>query len=168
MKTDYELLHGGSEDFKALYDKYSPQLLNFIEAMQLVHCGFDKPEVMQLIWVRVLQKKALCDERYSFRNWLYQIAVRVALNFYRDERSEMFGVYDNPKRRVPEPSETLIEKELQEIVREAVAQLPPDERESVELTYLDQSEPTHGRLRSPFRRARKKLRKSLKGYANEI
>ncbi len=164
---EYNLLHGSSDDFERLHHNYNKMLVAFLGTLKIIKVSSDMSEVLQMTWIRVYLKRDLFNPEFLFRNWLYKVAVRVAINFQRQEKRQLYGSCEEFVQDAPEPSEGVLTRELQEVVQRAIAQLPDDEREVVNSIYFQGSETTNGQHRATVRRARRKLQKLLKGVNNE-
>ena len=69
------------------------------------------------------------ERRSSFKTWLYQIAINLAKNVYRDRAKVGFVPIDEVViRRNPRTLETLIVKEDKALLRQALAGLPEKQR----------------------------------------
>jgi len=174
-QTDYDLLNGNSNDFNVLYQRYNFVLHRFVEKFQFGKLPIDNYELVQIIWIRIYQKKELYQNWDSFRNWMYKLAIRVILNYGRDEKIQRFNaknyslefLEDIIDSSLKEPIEDLFVSEVRAIVRRAIDDLSEDEQIAIQQVYIEGSETTNGPYRSAIRRARYKLRNSLRGCTND-
>ena len=116
-------------------------------------------------------------ENCSFESWCYRIAANVCLDFLRKRKNDKAESleplqeqgYDPPDPGLS-PEETVVQSELRSEIREAILDLPPDQRDALGLTQLenkDYSEAalilgvSEGTVKSRVNRAREKLRNKL-------
>jgi len=170
-RTDYELLNGDSDDFTKLYNKYSEGIEAFLYLYKLVRSYSDVPDILQLVWIRVHGKRAMYDPQWAFSTWISQMALHVALNFYRDRNilnittNASFLPYHVDPRETQDAAEVA---EIRERVREAVAALPDKVREAIELVYFSNTRFAQETCHPGYKRGRRLLRKSLKGMRYEL
>ncbi|RME76568.1 MAG: RNA polymerase sigma factor [Planctomycetota bacterium] len=83
-------------------------------------------------WVRLIQGLDSFEERSSFRSWLFSIAYRVLVDYYRLQKKSQkaWEEWNNWKQdgTVEEASQALEEKELIEVVEECLEKLSPRNR----------------------------------------
>ena len=170
-KSDYELLHGNSDEFGELHKKYHRGVQAFLRLNRLVRNPSDMPDVEQLVWLRVYEKRDKYDSYWGFSKWLLRLTLFVAFNYKRSQQiltlfTNHTGFVDIIDHRGVR--DVLLLAEIQEVVRDAVANLSEDEREAIDLIYLQQAEKVQGPHRNGYRRGRKHLRSILRGFYHEI
>ena len=130
-------------------------------------------EAMLKLWRSLKDYREAC----SFESWCYRIAANVCLDFLRKRKNNKAESleplqeqgYDPPDPGLS-PEETVVQSELRSEIREAILDLPPDQRDALVLTQLenkDYSEAalilgvSEGTVKSRVNRAREKLRNKL-------
>src|SRR5262245_52693707 len=124
--------------FRELYEAYGPRVKAY-----MMRRGADAgtaEDLAQETLLTVWRKAALyADERGSMTTWVFTIARNLRIDRLRRE----MPFQELPEWRLAEPSseaqpdEVLAEKERQERVRAALAELPEDQREVVQLSFLE-------------------------------
>ena len=127
----------------ALYDRW--QALVHSVALQITGDRDDAEEVVEeTFWQAWRQAGRYAEERGSISTWLTMIARSRALDRVRARRrarEEVLG--DLPERSDAEaedapasPLQSTEQAETRRIIEEAVAKLPPEQRQTVELAYF--------------------------------
>jgi len=129
MDEDQELItrtrSGDREAFDALVLKYQKQLYAMLYRMVSNH--EDAADLLQKTFIKAFTGLNNFEQRSSFKTWLYQIAINLAKNVYRD-RKEQVSIDDVVLRKDPRTLETLIRKENRELLGKALADLPEKQR----------------------------------------
>ena len=131
MDQDLDLItrttEGEREAFNELVLKYQKPLYSLLYRMVSNH--EDASDLLQKTFVKSFTGLAGFERRSSFKTWLYQIAINLAKNVYRDRsRVEQVNIDDVVIRRNPRTVETLIAKEARQQLREALTGLPEKQR----------------------------------------
>ena len=118
---------GEREAFDELVMKYQKPLYSMIYRMVSDHD--DTADILQKTFVKAFTGLRHFERRSSFKTWLYQIAINLAKNLYRD-RSRITNVSldDVVIRRDPQTLDRLISAEHREQVKHAVGRLPEKQR----------------------------------------
>jgi RNA polymerase sigma-70 factor, ECF subfamily len=173
--TDQDLiasaLHGDRQAYGEMVCRYRDGVVNVVYRM----CGDPElaEEAAQEAFIRAWQHLYSYKPQFSFRSWVYRIAVNVALDALRRE-PDTTGM-DNLVLRSPcaGPEETLEDQERLEQVRRAVLALPPAcraviiLREFEGLSYQEISQALDipmGTVMSRLNYGRKQLRQALASY----
>lgn len=89
-KTDENLMllltNGEQAAFDILYSRYSKPLLNFFYKM----LNYDKEraeDLLQDLFVKIIEKPQLFDQSKKFSTWIYSIAVNMIKNEYRSRHT---------------------------------------------------------------------------------
>lgn len=171
-----ERLRSGDRDALAtLYDRYAPLAMGV--AMRVVHDRTVAEDVVQDAFVTVWQKIARYDgSRGSLRGWLITVVRNRAIDRVRATRATVD--VDAPEaeallRTGPNPtSDDALERVTAEAVRQALIQLPDDQRTAIQLAYFegytyreiaDLTGVPRGTASGRLRLALGKLRDSLRG-----
>jgi RNA polymerase sigma-70 factor (ECF subfamily) len=170
-KTNYELLHGDSDDFTELYNRYSNQIERFLYLYKLVRNPSDVDDILQLVWARVHANKDKYNQRWAFSTWLSRLSLRVALNFYRDQ-GNLSVVSNYNLETLVDPHDVedpLVIEEIQREVRSAVGKLPEAARLGIEAVFLEHTHRTRSAEHvSGWKRGKRLLRSSLGPFYNKV
>jgi RNA polymerase sigma-70 factor (ECF subfamily) len=159
--------------FRELYEAFGPRVKAYMMRMGVDPASAE--DLAQETLLTVWRKAALyAADKGSMTTWVFTIARNLRIDRLRRE----VPWQELPEGRLAEasvealPDEELAEKERQERVRAALAELPADQREVVVLAYIDglsQSEIAArlrlpvGTVKSRLRIAFQKVRASLEG-----
>jgi len=131
MDEDNELIErygaGEREAFDELVLKYQKPLYSLLYRM--VSSREDAADLVQKTFVRAFTSLSGFERRSSFKTWLYQIAINLAKNLYRDRaRSVHVPIDEVVIRRDPKTLEKLITRERKDLLQGALAGLPEKQR----------------------------------------
>jgi RNA polymerase sigma-70 factor (ECF subfamily) len=141
LNEDLQLLDrfssGDREAFNDLVRKYQKQL--YATLYRMVSNHEDAADILQKTFVKAFTGLGGFERRSSFKTWLYQIAINLAKNLYRD-RSRFHQVsLDNVViRRDPRTLEMLMHQQTRERLRQAYRELPEKQRITVMLRVQEQ------------------------------
>ena len=146
MHSDVELMlkvHEGQTDKLALlFERYNKPLFSYFYR----YCGRQdvSEDLVQNVFYRILKYKEDYNGSGKFTTWMYKIAHNLAIDYYRKHGRYQYHDVD---RLVDESEDTadkaLIKKEEARLLRQALDQLKPHEREVLilskyqELTYKE-------------------------------
>jgi RNA polymerase sigma-70 factor (ECF subfamily) len=120
-------LAGAREAFDELVLKYQKPLYGMLYRM--VSDPDDAADLLQKTFVKAFTGLAGFERRSSFKTWLYQIAINLAKNLYRDRsRAVHVPIDDVVIGHNPKTLQRLIKKEQKDLLRIAVAGLPEKQR----------------------------------------
>ena len=141
MEEDIQLLDrhasGDREAFDELVRKYQKPLYSLLYRM--VSDADDAADLVQKTLVKAFTGISGFEHRSSFKTWLYQIAINLAKNLYRDRaRVQHVPIDEVVISRNPGTVESLIRKQIKNRLREAVAGLPEKQRLTVMLRIQEQ------------------------------
>jgi RNA polymerase sigma-70 factor (ECF subfamily) len=136
MDEDLDLINrtaaGEREAFNGLVLKYQKPLYSMLYRMVSSH--EDASDLLQKTFVKAFSGLGSFERRSTFKTWLYQIAINLAKNVYRDRsKVEQVPIDDVVIRRDPRTLEALIQKENRLLLRRALAALPEKQRMTVML-----------------------------------
>jgi RNA polymerase sigma-70 factor (ECF subfamily) len=163
--------HGDVQAFGELVEKHRQGVLNVVYRM----CGDPQlaEEAAQEAFLRAWQNIRRYNPHFAFRNWVYRIALNVAIDVLR-RRTETVDIENETLTADSDgPEVTLERKEQAEQVRQAVLSLPPASRavlilrEYEGMTYqeiADSLEIPIGTVMSRLNYARRQIRQSLGRY----
>jgi RNA polymerase sigma-70 factor, ECF subfamily len=131
MDEDLDLIArtiaGEREAFDELVLKYQKQLYSLLYRMVSNH--EDAADILQKTFVKAFTGLGSFERRSSFKTWLYQIAINLAKNVYRDRaRVVHVPIDDVVIRKNPRTLETLIHNESRLLLRKRLGELPEKQR----------------------------------------
>lgn len=189
VDSDQELMRrfqsGEEEAFRGLLDHYTPHLINF--AYRMLSSRDESEDLAQEVFLRVYKGKDRYDPSRPFRPWIFSIASRLISNRLRDrkrhpkvsldwkpeEGSREIPTIDLPDKSSLRPEETLENRQLAQVVRDALAALPENQRAAVLLARFEEMsyeeiaqtmESTVVAVKSLLFRARQTLKAALTPY----
>jgi RNA polymerase sigma-70 factor (ECF subfamily) len=141
MDEDISLLdrfaEGDREAFDDLVRKYQRPLYAMLYRMVSDHD--DAADLLQKAFFKAFTGIGRFERRSSFKTWLYQIAINLAKNVYRDRsRIQHVPLDDVVVRRDPRTLESLIQQETRDRLRNAFVDLPERQRITVMLRVQEQ------------------------------
>lgn len=179
-------LQAGEEDaFEALLTRYQRRIYRL--AMHVTRNREDAEEVVQDTFLSAYRKIGDFDSRAAIGTWLYRIAMNAALMVLRRRRPEPHLIIEEELPRFTgdggharpvadwsdRPDDPLLAQELRQVLREAIAALPPIYKAVVvlrDIEGLSNQEvaevlgATVFAIKSRLHRARLVLRQRLGGY----
>lgn len=123
--------------FEQIMTLYADRLYNYI--LRMVGNPADAEDLLQEVFLRAYQGLPSFDGRASLGTWLYRIATNLCIDHQRrrarrvqtisysnweDEEGEP-GEWDFPDTQMPTPMDAALNRELQQVVEQAIAQLSP-------------------------------------------
>jgi RNA polymerase sigma-70 factor (ECF subfamily) len=141
MDDDLQLLDrcvaGDRDAFNELVLKHQKPLYSMLYRM--VSDADDAADILQKTFVKAFTGIKGFERRSSFRTWLYQIAINLAKNLYRDRaRAGRVSLDDVIIRGDPKTLESLIKKETRDRLYKALTLLPDKQRFTVMLRIQEQ------------------------------
>ena len=152
----------------------------------LACCGHDPDEasdVLQAVYLKVLEGRARFDGRSAFRTWIFRVirntAIDAARKRARHQRKLLRLIRAAPEpRSLPSPDRAAERNQTSREVRRRLDQLPPRQREVLQLVFyhgLSLREAasvmgvSHGSARTHYQRARVRFREWFQtvGVAHE-
>ncbi len=128
---------GDREAFNELVQKYQRPLYAMLYRMVSDHA--DAADILQKTFVKAFTGIGGFERRSSFRTWLYQIAINLAKNLYRDRsRVHQVPLDDVVIRKDPKTLDALVRKETRERLMQAMTELPEKQRLTVMLRVQQQ------------------------------
>ena len=136
MDEDLDLINrtaaGDREAFNELVLKYQKPLYYMLYRMLSNH--EDASDLLQKTFVKAFTGLDSFERRSTFKTWLYQIAINLAKNVYRDRsKAQQVPIDDVIIRRDPRTLEALIQKESRLLLRQVLDGLPEKQRMTVML-----------------------------------
>jgi RNA polymerase sigma-70 factor, ECF subfamily len=162
---------GEQRAFDELVRRYQRPIFHL--CMRYLRNQADAKDVAQRTFVKVFQSLESFRAESSFRTWLYRIAINMSLNHIRDHRREQPAeIRDEALTRRATGPQRIISGEDADLLREAIAELPPKQRTVLELRVYDELSfrevaelvgSTENAAKVNFHHAVKKLRTRLGG-----
>jgi|SRR5690554_5794948 len=124
------LRKGDKAAFNVVFHKYSARIFNF--SFKLTHTREDAEEVVQEVFLKVWEKRALIEPRDSFESFLFTIAKNIVYNKARHRVHEF--AYKEYIRTFADilahdTEEQFDFRELEDFIQVSCQQLPPVRRE---------------------------------------
>ena len=163
---------GDATGLEELYDRHSPMLYSL--ALRIVGRAADAEEVLQESWLQAWRSAERYDRsRGTVAAWLLTLARSRAIDRFRGlasrQRAET-SVEVDPPRGADEPPALAVQRQLHERVSAALATLPPQQRQVLELAYfsgLSQSE-IASRLGAPLGTVKSWTRQALLRLRDQV
>lgn len=174
-----QILHGHSEQFRVLVDRYVASLLQMVN--YIVPNKEDAEEVTQDSFLSAFESLSRYDtERASFKTWLMRIGYNTAMKKMRKQKKITFVDMDNDQLYSIADSEvdTLLSEMKEErlmCLEKAVELLSPDDQMILKLYYSDNlplkeigyvTDRTDTYLQSRLQWIRKKLARTIQTFEN--
>ena len=132
---------GDRQAFETLYDRYAASV--FGVALRMLGQREIAEEAVQEIFWRIWQRAASFDRSRAFAPWLFGIAHNYCIDELRRRRVRPQPVYEDDDHPVlsdipdeADVGETAVLSDQRRIVREALDQLPDEQREALLLAYF--------------------------------
>ena len=129
-------------------------------------------EIVQEVMLSVWRKAGQFDpQRAQVSAWIYQIARNRQIDMIRKERRPMPDDLDQDTETEPDPAEILVIEQEEQALKQALAQLKPDQRAMIEKAYWgefshqeisSQTGLPLGTIKSRIRLGLERLRRELK------
>jgi RNA polymerase sigma-70 factor (ECF subfamily) len=131
---------GDQRSFERLIARWDGEILNL--AYRLTGSREDAHDVRQEAFIRAYRALARFDGRCRFSTWMFGIVVNLCRDRHRSlaaRRRLLEGVaLERPAGEAGCPDDPALAGEMREVVRSAVMNLPPDEREVLVLRHYHQ------------------------------
>lgn len=138
FSTDEELMtavkEGDLDALSPLFEKYHVKLYNFF--LRLTRDRETSRDLTQNVFSRILRYRETYNERHQFKPWIYQLARNVHIDHYNKNRY-LISDYDDTEALADQDADArqkMEDSERHEILREALDQLPVDQKEVIELS----------------------------------
>lgn len=174
-------LAGDQAAYKALLDRHQRAIFQII--LKIVRNRDETEDLVQETFMRAFHSLATYRSEFRFSTWLYKIAANCAIDSIRKKKIEALSL-DKPVEThdgtveidLPDtsynPEETLLEKQRQVSISEAIEALPDKYREVILYRHRDDQSYEEiaqilklpvGTVKARIFRARELLKKKLKG-----
>lgn len=174
-------LAGDERAWSVLVRRHSPVIFGI--ARRSVRRVDEAEDLVQEIFLKVSRMLDRYDRQSPFRPWLLQVARNHVIDHHRSHRrekaatSELDAMPYEPASTAPSQAASLLQRQRQDAVRGAVAQLPPKLREAVLLRDVEGLEYEEiaavtgqplGTVKSRINRGRLQLAEMLGDIAGEL
>ncbi|MFZ5517162.1 MAG: sigma-70 family RNA polymerase sigma factor [Candidatus Zhuqueibacterota bacterium] len=182
--ADIELINralkGDQQAYKQILLRYRNPLYNLLYRM--VHNKMETEDLVQEAFIKAFASLASFNDEYAFSTWLYKIAINNCIDHFRKRKLKTFSL-DKPisskdgeiHREFPDagnrPDKTLLTKEKDKLIEDAIQSLPEKYRISIILrhnedkSYEEISQILNiplGTVKARIFRAREMLKRQLK------
>jgi len=163
-----QFLDGDIEAFEILLKKYREEIYYFV--LRLVRLPQDAEDVTQMAFVNVFRSLSKFKKQSRFKTWLYKIAFNLCLNHLKKSKVRETEELDYTIASDDDPASTVIDRERQEQLQQAIEELPQKQRMTVilrvyqDLSYHEVSQIlgcSEGAAKANFHFALQKLKKKL-------
>ena len=142
-KLMISVVSGDDKALELLYDRYAAQVRGL--ALRVMRERTTAEEIVQETFWRVWSRGKSFDARQGpFKNWMFTIAHRLAIDTVRRHKARpqvelneaKFGHIYNPKPQTDEVNEAVWLDERRGLVQVAITQLPDEQAEIIRLSYF--------------------------------
>lgn len=175
---------GDIDAFTELLYLYNDKIYHL--AYRMLGNSHEAEDVSQETFLRVYTNLERYDDKYKFSTWVYRIATNLCIDRIRKKKAD-FSLDDNWNSeeemdlysKIPNysksPEDEVISNEEQEILQNAISNLPPKYRAIMTLRYVndlsvqeigDITNLSKATVKTRLHRGREYLRKQLVGSAN--
>lgn len=132
------LQRGDQHAFEVLYNQYSgPIYGNILRMVKSVETAED---LLQIVFLKVWDKRAVLDAEKSFKSFLYRVAENVVYDYFRKaarDRDMLSKLMLHGEESYQHIERWVDEKENKAILEKAIAQLPPKRQQIYQLRKLE-------------------------------
>ncbi|MFN7018072.1 MAG: sigma-70 family RNA polymerase sigma factor [Fimbriimonadales bacterium] len=171
--------------FEQIMNLYADRLYNYL--LRMVGNPADAEDLLQEVFLRAYQGLPNFDGRASLSTWLYRIATNLCIDYQRrrarrvqtvsylageDEDGET-SEWEFPDMQTPDPMESALNQELQQVVEQAISLLSPKLRTVLllydveDLSYEEIARVLNipiGTVKSRLNHARGQIQKHVEAY----
>jgi RNA polymerase sigma-70 factor (ECF subfamily) len=170
-----KLQEGDAEAWQEFDKQYRPKILAYLLKMGV--SAEDAEDIYHEALVKVLQRIDGFEPTGHFDRWLLRIAVNQCIDYLRRRRRSPESAWSEDALQIPandlEPSRQAQQNELRQRIDEAIASLPPRQRQVAQLRLREEMKfgeiadvigGDAASLKSMFAKAKKKLQLQLAAY----
>ncbi len=138
FSTDEELMlavkEGDLDALTPIFEKYHVKMYNFF--LRMNRDRETSRDLTQNVFSRILKYRNSYDEKQSFKTWIYKLARNVHIDHYNKNRylnsdyQDVETIQGNDRDALDEMEDS----ERKDILREALEQLPVEQKEVIELS----------------------------------
>lgn len=133
-----QLKSGSKEAFRIVYGFYSNALYSKILKMTKDQTVSD--DLLQDVFIKIWERRGSINQSYSFKGWVYKIAENSIYDYYRKlsqdakMRSQLIATFSEI---YDQADDYLLDKERENLLNAAIAQLPPQRQMIFKLCKLE-------------------------------
>jgi len=124
-----KVAHGDENSFRQLFDQYRQKIYSL--SMYLTHCEYIAEEITQEVFLKIWENRKQLDKVDYFNAYLRTIASHVASNYMKRLANEKFILQKIANESIQSgdtTDDTLNFNEYQEILEQAIENLPPQQK----------------------------------------
>ncbi len=182
LMQDY--IHGDGEALGMLFERHKKTVFNY--AFRLLGNRADAEDAAGDVFLKLMSKQYTIRPDAKFTTWLLTVAHHICISRLRQKKNVISFLFRNPKTGelnewdLPDPKlgtdQELMNKETARLIREAMSQLPIEQKEALilreyhQLNYADISqvlECSVEKIKILIFRGRQQLRKALPSLIEE-
>lgn len=148
-ESDHRLMQlcaeGDTAAFQRLVQRWQPRIARLLDRLNTARTrrgpiGVDVEDLAQEVFLKVLKASRRYRDTNEFSTWLYRIAINVARDAGRRQRTRwnLWRSTPPPVRQVESPVDAACRQELRQHVAEVLSNLPEKYREPVVLRHFGQ------------------------------
>ncbi|WP_044110790.1 RNA polymerase sigma factor [Xylanibacter brevis] len=130
------ILDGHAEDYGYFLTRYGQEVFRLVA--RLVPQQQDAEELVQDAFVRAFNRLDTYTGEAQFQTWLCRIAYNLAVSWLRKQKMKYISIDERPDISDADIDRLLDDNSRVEQLRDACAQLTPDEQTLVNLYYYDE------------------------------
>jgi len=127
---------GDAAAFDALLGRHEAAVFHYLT--RLVADRDLAEDLAQECWLRVWRARRSYQPEAAFRTWLFTVARRLVLDHAKSPRLPAGPLTDALQEARPGPCDQAVANALSEAIEDALAHLPPEQREAVVLRDMEQ------------------------------
>lgn len=130
-----ELIAGNEKAFRKLFDTYRNPLYKF--CLSMVYSKEYAEEIVQEVFLKVWMKRETLNPELSFKAYIYTITRNDTIKFLRKAANDLKlreEIFYQSQKSVNPTEARMREKELENLKRKALEQLPPKRRQIFEMS----------------------------------
>jgi RNA polymerase sigma factor (sigma-70 family) len=179
-------MKGDQDAFRELMEKYQKPLYYHIIKMVKDHEQVE--DLIQEAFFKAFDNLKSYNTNYAFSTWLYRITTNHTIDYLRKKKLQTMSIHDPVKTKDgevtlqledddSETDRTIIRKQRQQIIHDAIQNLPDKYRAVIEMRHLEELSYEEiateldlplGTVKAHIFRAREMLYKALKDRRNEF
>ncbi|MDA3817830.1 MAG: RNA polymerase sigma-70 factor [Prolixibacteraceae bacterium] len=122
-----ELKKGSHLAFDTLFEKYLDRLFRF--TLSIVKNSSDAEELVQDVFVKVWQKRALINSHYSFKSFLFSVSYNTIITFLRKKKKDHLLDFNEAYVEMPDHENnvadySLVYQEQLKIIEDIISSMP--------------------------------------------
>lgn len=177
---------GNQAAFQQLLEKYQKPL--YFHVIRMVKDPEQVEDLIQEAFVKAFENLQSYNTNYAFSTWLYRITTNHTIDYLRKKKLKTMSIHEPVKTKDGDMNmqledkeaatdRSIIRKQRQDIIRQAISELPEKYRQVIEMRHLeelsyqeisDELDLPLGTVKAHIFRAREMLYKALKDKRNQF